>query len=290
MFALFRIRSDLFFLIVFSNRENAVNNTTTPTKRQSFLHKPTSRAHHSRDHFYNSLSSLYTASSEKLGRHLEQAYNTGTEQIINNSNEGFRSIKKELALAESKRRITDRERYHQMTEIKQILQQLSERKERGNFPSSITASSGPSSAMSSVSRALLFSDDDVTPSTGNSTLSKPLYRPVVPSMMTSKSQDIDTMKIKKKLKESQAANAVLEQQVRSANVKMEQQDKRIRSMKLPPGHRDVMEIEPTPTEHSERTNESINKAVKTIRRGNRNRDTAPTRRSTRTRSSVQKEP
>lgn len=170
-------------------------------------------------------------------------------------------------------------------EMQVMLQQLSARK--ADVPSSITASTGPSSAMTSV-RSTLFSNDVVTPSTGNSTLSKPTLRVVVPSMMTTESQSIDTMKMEKKLKESQATNAVLAQQLRSVNVKMEQQDKRLRSMTTP--GRDVMDIKPTPTEHSERTNESINKAVKTIRRGNKNRDIAPTRRSTRTRSSVQKEP
>lgn len=215
---------------------------------------------------------------------MEQAYNDGTAQIINNSNEGFRSIKKELALADSKRRITDRERGHQLTEIRQMLQQLSERKEKAIIPSNITAvtaATEPSSEMSSVSRTLLFDDDEARASAFKGPSS-------VPSMMTSKSQDIDIMKLEQKLKESKAANAVLQQQVRSANVKMDQQDKRIRSITTP--GRDVMDIIPTPTQHSERTKKSINKAVVTARGGNKNRDIAPTRRSTRNRPSVKKDP
>ncbi len=217
-----------------------------------------------------------------------KTFKSNTEMLADISTKGFKDVNRTLALQNSSQKAHQRNSERMMdrllSEMDQLLklqqQQLSASKDRANVPSSITASV----------RSVLFSNDDVTPSTGNSTVSR-VGPDVVPSMMTTKSQNIDTMKLEQELKESKEAIAVLEQQNRSANVKMEQQERHLRSMKLPPGHRDVMDIKPTSTQHSERTNQSVDKAIKTARRGNRNRDTTPsTRRSTRARRQVQKEP
>ena len=227
-----------------------------------------------------------------------KTFKSNTEMLADISTKGFKDVNRTLALQNSSQkahqrnseRMMDRllsefdsrtaEMQDAMKKQMHMLQQLSASKDRANVPSSITASV----------RSVLFSNDDVTPSTGNSTVSR-VGPDVVPSMMTTKSQNIDTMKLEQELKESKEAIAVLEQQNRSANVKMEQQERHLKSMKLPPGYRDVLDIKPTSTQHSERTNQSVDKAIKTARRGNRNRDTTPsTRRSTRARRQVQKEP
>jgi len=217
-----------------------------------------------------------------------KTFKSNTEMLADISTKGFKDVNRTLALQNSSQKAHQRNSERMMdrllSEMDQLLklqqQQLSASKDRANVPSSITASV----------RSVLFSNDDVTPSTGNSTVSR-VGPDVVPSMMTTKSQNIDTMKLEQELKESKEAIAVLEQQNRSANVKMEQQERHLKSMKLPPGYRDVLDIKPTSTQHSERTNQSVDKAIKTARRGNRNRDTTPsTRRSTRARRQVQKEP
>lgn len=244
---------------------------------------------------------------------LLKTFQSNTDMLANVANKGFHEVNRSLALHHSLQKTHNRtvngkldnllsefesrtaEMQDAMTKQISMMQQLSASKT--NIPSSITASTDPSSSAMTSVRNVLFSSDDVTSSTGNSTLSKPtpskpLYLPVVPTTKTTEAQSIDNILLGEELEKSQAANAALEQEIRSLGVKFEQQEKRMKSMTAPPGHRDVMDIKPTPTEHSERTNKSINKAVKTIRRGNKNRDIAPTptRRSARNRPSVKKDP
>ncbi len=257
--------------------------------------------HHSKRFFCSSKMSFFTpivvhSNLDRGQEEILKTFETNTNMLADISTKGFKDVNRTLALQNSSQKAHQRNSERMMdrllSEMEQLLkmqqQQLSASKDRVNVPSSITASTGASSAMTPV-RSILFSNEDVAPSAGNSTLIR-VCPDVLPSMTTTKSQHIDTMKLEQELKESKEVIAVLEQQNRSANVKMEQQERHLRSMKLPPGHRDVMDIKPTPTQHSERTNQSMDKAIKTARRGNRNRDTTPSRRSTRNRPSVKKDP
>jgi hypothetical protein len=267
---------------------------------------------HSKRFFCSSKMSFFTpfVIHSKLDRGQEEllkAFESQIDKLADTSTKGFKDVNRTLALQHSSQlthyRNSDRKmdrmlsEMEQLTGIKQMLQHLYAR-ERPNVPSSITASTGTPSAMEV--RSILLSNHDVAPSsTGNSTLSRVgpdvlsgFKGPSSLPSMTTRSQDIDTMKLEQQLEKSKEVIAVLEQQNRSKDVKIEQQDKHMRSMRAPPGHRDVMDIKPTPTQHSERTNKSIDKAVVTTRRGNRNRDIAPTptRRSARNRPSVKKDP